>query len=82
MYKIYHGMHKYQQLNFFSNVVKYIRPTYGNKELAPLTDDVWVKAVSIYNKVGNKNGVILCLGIFVFSVTKQFVRLFAIRLDC
>ena len=30
-------MHKYQQVNFFSNVVKSIRPTYGNKEeLAPL----------------------------------------------
>ena len=32
-----HGMHKYQQVNFFSNVVKSARPTYGNKEeLAPL----------------------------------------------
>ena len=35
--KRYHGMHKYQQINFFSSVVKSIRPTYGNKEeLAPL----------------------------------------------
>ena len=35
--KRYHGMHKYQQVNFFSNVVKSVRPTYGNKEeLAPL----------------------------------------------
>ena len=25
-------MHKYQPINFFSNVVKSIRPTYGNKE--------------------------------------------------
>ena len=25
-------MHKHQQFNFFSNVVKYVRPTYGNKE--------------------------------------------------
>ena len=25
-------MHKYQQVNFFSNVVKSVRPTYGNKE--------------------------------------------------
>ena len=30
--KIFHGMHKYQQVNFFSNVVKSVRPTYGNKE--------------------------------------------------
>ena len=31
-------MHKHQQFNFFSNVVKYVGPTYGNKEeLAPLT---------------------------------------------
>ena len=30
-------MHKYQQVNFFSNVVKSVRPTYSNKEeLAPL----------------------------------------------
>ena len=37
--KRYHGMHKYQQVNFFSNVVKSIRPTYDNKEeLAPLKD--------------------------------------------
>ena len=36
--KRYHGMCKYRQVNFFSNVVKYVRPTYGNKEeLAPLT---------------------------------------------
>ena len=36
--KRYHGMHKYQQVNFFSNVVKSVRPTYGNKEeLAPLS---------------------------------------------
>ena len=35
--KRYHGMAKYGQVNFFSNVVKYIRPTYGNKaELATL----------------------------------------------
>ena len=34
--KIYHGMLKYQLVNFFSNVVKYVGPTYGNKEaLAP-----------------------------------------------
>ena len=25
-------MHKYQQVNFFSNVIKSVRPTYGNKE--------------------------------------------------
>ena len=25
-------MHKYQQVNFFSNVIKYVRPTYSNKE--------------------------------------------------
>ena len=30
--KRYHGMYKYQQDNFFSNVLKSIRPTYGNKE--------------------------------------------------
>ena len=30
-------MHKHQQFIFFSNVVKYVRPTYGNKEeVAPL----------------------------------------------
>ena len=32
-----HGMYKYQQVNFFSNVIKSIRPTYGNtEELATL----------------------------------------------
>ena len=37
--KRYHGMCKYRQVNFFSNVVKYVRPTYGNKEeLAPLNN--------------------------------------------
>ena len=30
--KRYHGMCKYWQVNFFSNVVKSVRPTYGNKE--------------------------------------------------
>ena len=30
--KRYHGMCKYQQVKFFSNVVKSIKPTYGNKE--------------------------------------------------
>ena len=30
--KRYHGMCKYQQVNFFSNVVKSIKPTYSNKE--------------------------------------------------
>ena len=30
--KRYHRMHKYQQVNLFSNVVKSVRPTYGNKE--------------------------------------------------
>ena len=25
-------MHKYQQVNFFSNVIKSVGPTYGNKE--------------------------------------------------
>ena len=41
--KRYHGMCKYQQINCFPNVVKDIRPTYGNKEeLAPLNDDVAV----------------------------------------
>ena len=30
--KRYHGVHKYQQVNFFPNVVKSVRPTYGNKE--------------------------------------------------
>ena len=35
--KRYHGMCKYQQIIFFLNVVKDIRPTYSNKEeLAPL----------------------------------------------
>ena len=35
--KIYHYIHKHWQFNFFSNVIKYVRPTYGNKEeLAPL----------------------------------------------
>ena len=35
--KSYHGMCKYQQVNFFSNAIKNVRPTYGNKEeLAPL----------------------------------------------
>ena len=30
-------MHKHQQFNFFSNVIKYVKPTYGNKEeLLPL----------------------------------------------
>ena len=38
--KRYHGMHKYQQVNFSSNVIKSVRPTYGNKEeLVPLTSD-------------------------------------------
>ena len=36
--KRYHGMYKYHQDNFFSNVLKSVRPTYGNKEeLVPLT---------------------------------------------
>ena len=35
--KRYHGMCKYQQIKFFPNVVKDVRPTYSNKEeLAPL----------------------------------------------
>ena len=35
--KRYHGVCKYRQINFFPNVVKDVRPTYGNKEeLAPL----------------------------------------------
>ena len=35
--KRYHGMSKYWQITFFPNVVKDVRPTYGNKEeLAPL----------------------------------------------
>ena len=35
--KRYHSMCKYQQINFFPNVVKDVRPTYGNKEeLVPL----------------------------------------------
>ena len=39
--KRYHGMHKYQQVNFFSNVIKSVRPTYSNKEeLAPLTESL------------------------------------------
>ena len=34
---MYHWFCKYWHLNFFSNVVKCIRPTYGNKEAqAPL----------------------------------------------
>ena len=34
-------MHKYQQVNFFSNVVKSVRPIYGNKEeLATLSGRV------------------------------------------
>ena len=34
---MYHLFCKYQQVNFFSDVIKCIRPTYGNKEtLAPL----------------------------------------------
>ena len=42
--KRYHGMCKYQQVNFFSNVVTYIRPTYGNnEELAPLKYAKWRK---------------------------------------
>ena len=40
--KRYHGMRKYQQINFFPNVVKDVRPTYGNKEeLAPLNSP-WI----------------------------------------
>ena len=36
--KRYHGMCKYQQINFFPNVLKDVRPTYSNKEeLAPLS---------------------------------------------
>ena len=30
---MYHWFCKYQHVNFFSNVVKYIRPTYSNKEV-------------------------------------------------
>ena len=30
--KMYGWFCKYQQVNFFSNVVKCVRPTYGNKE--------------------------------------------------
>ena len=44
--KRYHGMHKYQQVNFFSNVVKSVRPTYGNKEeLAPLSSTLVVNVL-------------------------------------
>ena len=36
--KRYNGMCKYRQINFFPNVIKDVRPTYGNKEeLAPLS---------------------------------------------
>ena len=35
---MYHWFCKYRHVNFFSNVIKCIRPTYGNKEArAPLT---------------------------------------------
>ena len=35
---MYHWSCKYQHVNFFSNVIKCVRPTYGNKEvLAPLS---------------------------------------------
>ena len=43
-------MHKYQQVNFFSDVVKSVRPTYGNKEeLAPLSEETlkWYTGISI-----------------------------------
>ena len=45
-------MHKHQQFNFFSNFIKYVRPTYGNKEeLAPLNVNrnalEWKKAGSL-----------------------------------
>ena len=36
--KRYNGMCKNLQINFFPNVIKDVRPTYGNKEeLAPLS---------------------------------------------
>ena len=40
---MYHWFCKYWQVSFFSNVVKCVRPTYGNKEaLAPLTSTYFV----------------------------------------
>ena len=42
--KRYHGMHIYQEVNFFSNVVKSVRPTYGNKELATL--NIWMSTIN------------------------------------
>ena len=40
-------MYKYQQVNFFPNVVKSVRPTYGNKEeLAPLKQLPWQHMVA------------------------------------
>ena len=53
--KIYHGMCKYWQLNFFSNVVKYVRPIYGNKEELANTMcchlhyfGIWIRLLTIF----------------------------------
>ena len=49
--KRYYGLHKYSQVNFFSNVVKYVRPTYGNKEeLTPLNGVLMVTVVFVTEK--------------------------------
>ena len=46
-------MHKYQQVNFFSNVIKSIRPTYGNKEeLATLTTQKMSTVLRKYQLAG------------------------------
>ena len=49
--KTYHGMCKYRQINFFPNVVKDVRPTYGNKEeLAPLNIETWIKNHEFFDR--------------------------------
>ena len=54
--KRYHSIHKYQQVNFFSNVVKSIRPTYGNKEeLATLNKNAFQSKT--YPLLANKKSI-------------------------
>ena len=51
--KTYHGMHKYQQVNFFSNIVKSTRSTYGSKEeLAPLMMNNRIYSASVLQHLG------------------------------
>ena len=51
-------MHKYQQVNFFSNVEKSVRPTYGNKEeLATLKHQnrVLIKTLKLHGEFWNQS---------------------------